>query len=740
MIRASAEAYVSVRCARESVVPAPGPVRATEGERTPGGDNEFMTPDQRTQDAFEPVDLAHGEHFSCSMSAVLLERVREFGGDSAVESLLRRSGSGRSVAYLTDLANWVSYDEATALWREGGAITHHPAFARAVGEDAARRLTGSPVATLMRSLGSPENVYRQIAVTSTKQSTVSTLEAVDCAPGHAELVARSIEGFSRAHDHCQWTMGLMACMTELFGLPPATIAHESCAAHGAADCRYLVSWPAEEPPARSRSSEETDRLREQLEATKELLHSMFETAADLIGSGDVDHVLSRIAERAAVEVRAPRHLLAVRMSEGERPYYHQQGFAPDEVDEVVDRVLSRHPSEMPESWLAVAISSNRRHYGTLLAAYRENVAFLPRERELLEVYARYAANALDSASALAEARSRHAQSSALLELARALSVAGTSSEVARRLADSVPGVVDCDQVAVYVWDGAALVREAVTEALDARPPAPGLATWAPADGSMLSGLITNPRADPIFIDVTSGQPAHVAMLRGLGFEATIIVPLIAPGQLLGVLAVAVRDRGERLRPTPELLDRLSGVGAQAATALQNGRLVDLITYQALHDQLTGLANRAQFNTELREAVGRASETEGLACLFYIDLDRFKPVNDEFGHRTGDELLVSVADRLRACTRTTDVVARLGGDEFAVLIVAPNEDDIDRVANRIAEGFRQPFDVKGRELTLEVSVGRSVYPADAPDADALLRKADEAMFADKRGHRIARQLV
>jgi diguanylate cyclase (GGDEF)-like protein len=683
------------------------------------------------------VDLADGEHFSCSLSMVLLARVYEFGGDGAVEALLRRAGSTRTPGYLNDIGNWISYAEATALWRAGTEITHHPDFAHQVGVESARRLNGSPVATLLRSLGSPENVYRQIATTAAKYSAATTLEAVDCGPGHAEVVAHPNAGFPRDQDHCSWTRGLLATTTLLFGLPPATVEHDTCAAFGAAACHYHVSWPAAEARERSHSSEEVDKLRDQLDAMKERLHSMFQTASDLIASGDVDDILSRIADRAATEVRAPCHLLVVRMTPDGPLHLHHDGFAPEDIDDTVQALLSQHPSELPASWLAVPIRSSRREYGYLLAVNAGEVAFFLQERELLEVYARYAASALDSASALLEAESRYGQSSALLELARALSVAGTSSEVARRLADSVPVVVDCDQVAVYVWNGDELVREAATHNPDGPPLAEELATWKPHPGSTLERLLSDPRPDPVFIDGVSGDPGHVAALRQLGFEATIMVPLVAGDALLGVLAVAVRERPERLRPTPDLLDRLSGVGAQAGVALQNGRLVDLITYQALHDQLTGLANRVQFTTELRGAVGRATRTEELACLFYIDLDRFKPVNDEFGHETGDELLVAVAERLRQCTRATDVVARLGGDEFAVLVVAPGPEEIETVAERLAAGFEQPFQAGDLEIPLTVSIGRSVYPADAPDADGLLRRADEAMFVDKRARQYER---
>jgi len=183
-----------------------------------------------------------GSHFSCSMTAVMLARVHAYGGAPAVGELLREAGSSRTPEYLTDIGNWISYDEAVALWAAGTRVTHHPQFARAVGEDAARRLNGSPVAALFRSLGSPEAVYRTLATGSSKFSTVSELEAVDVGPGYAAIVARAVDGFPRNADHCAWTCGLLSQPTVLFGLAPATVEHEQCAALGADVCRYRVVW------------------------------------------------------------------------------------------------------------------------------------------------------------------------------------------------------------------------------------------------------------------------------------------------------------------------------------------------------------------------------------------------------------------------------------------------------------------------------------------------------------------
>ncbi len=701
----------------------------------------------------EPVSRSSGSHFSCTMSAVLLSRVHDCGGDAAVAEVLARAGSTRSADELCDIVNWISYDEAVALWRAGAMVTNHPDFARAVGTDAARRLNGSPVATLLRSLGSPENVYRQIAVTATKYSTVAKLEAVDCGPGYAEIVAVPAPGFIRAADHCAWTCGLLSQPTILFGLPAAHVEHERCAAFGAPACEYRVTWEAEAARDSSESSEQIDQLRHQLAAMKERLRSMFATAGDLIGAGRVEDVLARIAERAAVEVRAPRYLLAVQMTPDGEYQYHQRGIPGDEVAACAERLLALHPAEVPESWLVVPVRSGRQDYGRLLAMYDEGVRFFPEERELLEVYARYAASALDSAAALLEAERRYRQSSALLELARALSTAGTSTEVAQRLSDSVSAVVDCDRVGVYLWEDATgeLVRNAITQPAGGElvrlrggdpthaahadsAAASSVSRWTPVPGGPLEKLLADPNPDPFRVDwLTVDDPLSAAFAQA-GFAATIVVPLAAPNRFLGLLSVSVTHGPERLELSADLRDRLSGVAAQAATALQNGQLVDQITHQAMHDQLTGLSNRVQFTTHLRAAVHEARTRSKAVTVLYLDLDRFKPVNDEFGHAAGDLLLVDVAERLRACVRAEDLVARLGGDEFAILLSTRSGDDVDRLADRIGLALSTPFTVDGVSVTIGVSIGRATFPTQAGDADALLRTADAAMFEVKHGPR------
>ncbi len=678
---------------------------------------------------------ARGAHFSCSLTAVLLARVHAFGGDAAVQRLLSDSGVRHAPDYLLELGNWVTYDEAVALWEAGAAITMDPQFARRLGEDAAERLKASPVAALLRSLGSPEEVYRQMATAATKFSVTALGEALEVGPGYAEIRFTPADGFPRNAHHCAWTSGLLTQTTVLFGLPPAIVEHDRCAALGASDCTYRVIWDAASAAEAAESPAQTAALKQQLAAMTERLQSMFATASDLIAAGDLDVTLAQITDRAALEVRAPRYLLAVRPTAGDEPHIHHRGFDPDEAYAYAERILTTPLDDLPRSWLVVAVQSHRSDYGRLLAMYGDGQGFFAQERELLEVYARYAATALDTATALAEAKQRHEQASALLELARALATAGTSDEVAARLVDAVPAVVDCDRVGVYLWDeeAAELYGRAVycSDGEDLEP-----VDWsiAPEDDALLRDWLNRERLEPLFVDGDQGHEPLRTFLEHLGTVASIVVPISSREHFLGAIAVSVKQDPARLRTHPDLLDRLSGIAAHATTALENGRLVDRITHQARHDGLTGLANRAELAEALARATTGTRQRDARFALFYIDLDDFKPINDQLGHQVGDELLCAVGDRLRSCLREVDTVARIGGDEFAVLVTAVGDgSESDQVLERLRGAFVVPFDLPDHRVRVGASIGRAVWPNDANDIDALIRRADASMYEVKRAH-------
>ena len=156
-----------------------------------------------------------------------------------------------------------------------------------------------------------------------------------------------------------------------------------------------------------------------------------------------------------------------------------------------------------------------------------------------------------------------------------------------------------------------------------------------------------------------------------------------------------------------------------------------VWHLAHHDALTGLPNRMLFVERLEHAISRLRRSRGVAAVLFLDLDRFKVVNDTLGHSVGDHLLRTAAQRLVACVRAEDTVARLGGDEFTVVLEdVANLEGLPRVARNIIDQLSLPMDLDGHEVRVTASVGISVYPADGESAEILLKHADAAMYLAK----------
>jgi diguanylate cyclase (GGDEF)-like protein len=677
-----------------------------------------------------------GQHFACTMPSVLVRRVRKDGGEQAVTNLLERAGSARTPEYLDDVSNWISYDEANALFDAAEELTGDSSIARRTGEQTLSQHAGTPVATLLRSFGSPEAVLSKITLTAARFSTVAEMDAVDITPGRSVVRAREREGYERSRHHCNWTAGLLSQTTVLFGLPAAAVEEHECVLRGDSHCVYTISWDKDLAALRADPAEHVTALEAQLATMTESLESVYATAGELIAGGDLDTVLARVTERAATAVRAPRYLLAVRVPGESNLRCHHSGFAGSEARVLAEGLLSTPAEELPSSWLVADVTSHQRDYGRLVAM-SEASQFFPEEHQLWDLYARYAASALDGATTLADAERRHNEARALLDLARALATAGTSDEVAVRLAEAVSAVVDCDRVGVFLWQedtqelafaaawGEAAVADGDFSDMRIRP----------ADTPLLADLTDDPEPTPIFIAQDSNDRFVRRILQRFAALSLIAVPIVAHDHLLGLLTVAVHSRRERLDPRQDLLDRLSGVAAHAASALENGRLIDRVTHQARHDNLTGLANRAFFAERIESALGSARSREAPLGLFFVDLDSFKAVNDERGHAVGDELLCQVASRLLDTVRSTDTVARLGGDEFAIVLPdAGSVGEIEAAAERVAAAFAEPFEVGNETLPVGASIGRAIWPEDAAEVEALMRHADASMYRAKRAAR------
>jgi diguanylate cyclase (GGDEF)-like protein/PAS domain S-box-containing protein len=158
---------------------------------------------------------------------------------------------------------------------------------------------------------------------------------------------------------------------------------------------------------------------------------------------------------------------------------------------------------------------------------------------------------------------------------------------------------------------------------------------------------------------------------------------------------------------------------------------ETISFQALHDHLTHLPNRRLFKDRLELAMAQTLRKGGVIGIMFIDLDRFKLVNDTYGHSEGDELLKNVSHRLSSCVRTSDTLARQGGDEFTVLLPdLAHAEDATLIAAKILEAFTIPFNVAGQEFRASASIGISLFPRDGDSADLLLKHADIAMYKVK----------
>jgi len=182
-------------------------------------------------------------------------------------------------------------------------------------------------------------------------------------------------------------------------------------------------------------------------------------------------------------------------------------------------------------------------------------------------------------------------------------------------------------------------------------------------------------------------------------------------------------------PEPDLTQReLFGTYGVARDITDRKRADELITYQAYHDILTDLPNRVLFKDRLGLAVLQAKRNDASLALMFIDLDRFKLVNDTLGHVIGDKLLQQAAIRLKACLRSGDTLARLGGDEFtAVLPELSDRQDAVLIAEKFLECLRQPFQLAGQSVHISASIGIAIYPTDGESTDELIRNSDIAMY-------------
>jgi len=255
------------------------------------------------------------------------------------------------------------------------------------------------------------------------------------------------------------------------------------------------------------------------------------------------------------------------------------------------------------------------------------------------------------------------------------------------------------------------------------------------DGALVfrAGIGSSPDGGAFPVD-GAAELRHLAALEfgePVATAGAAVVPIPGPAGPFGVLAVESAT-ADTFGPTE--VDVLTSVANILAAAVQRHHTESVLAHQALHDPLTGLPNRALLLDRLAQAAARAGRHPSAMALLFLDLDRFKVVNDGLGHRAGDDLLQAVANRLLAVVRPDDTVARLGGDEFVVLCEhLQDEAQATGLAARIAEVLERPVTVAGRDVNVSASIGIVLADAGTVAAEELLRDADTAMYqAKERG--------
>jgi diguanylate cyclase (GGDEF)-like protein/PAS domain S-box-containing protein len=215
-------------------------------------------------------------------------------------------------------------------------------------------------------------------------------------------------------------------------------------------------------------------------------------------------------------------------------------------------------------------------------------------------------------------------------------------------------------------------------------------------------------------------------------------PLHMCAETLGVEPlILLRQSGEELivAPSGGTIHDSSGNSTGVVTVLRDitreRTRTHRLMYQATHDALTDLPNRLLFGERLSQHIYQADRNAEKLAVVFLDLDGFKRVNDTFGHHVGDNLLQSVAHRLRACVREGDSLARLAGDEFTMLVSGKGVDKgVEILASKVVRELTTPFDIQGNQISIGTSVGISIFPDDGASVDELMEKADAAMYQAK----------
>jgi diguanylate cyclase (GGDEF)-like protein/PAS domain S-box-containing protein len=319
-------------------------------------------------------------------------------------------------------------------------------------------------------------------------------------------------------------------------------------------------------------------------------------------------------------------------------------------------------------------------------------------------------------------RRRSAEHAVVASLgARALAGADPA-ELASQVADAIARTMDVELAGVLEWRADA--DELRPMAVCARAGEPARLLAADTGGHARAAL-----QSPDAVGLEACGAALTGALRSAGIQSGLAVAIRSGDDVFGALtAYALRDGAF----DAEDGTFLQGISNVLATAIARRRTDELLRHQALHDPLTGLANRTLCDDRLAQAVARSRRSGAGIAVLFLDLDDFKHINDGHGHAAGDAVLAVFGRRLAEAMRPADTVGRLGGDEFVVICENVSADEARALAHRLADVARRPVPAAGVEHRFSTSIGIAHSDGDPPEPDVLVRSADAAAYRAKRG--------